>query len=89
VTNTLNKLRPATSNQRKAGNTQKHCTARKRSGRIEEKQLLILLSSINIFELIEAKHLDYKMIDAILASIKFLKLPKPEQNHGQPPHPFV
>jgi hypothetical protein len=46
-------------------------TARKRSGRshYEEKQLLSY-SSINIFELIEAKHLDYKMIDAILASIK-------------------
>lgn len=38
---------------------------RKRSGRsrYEEKQLLILLASINIFELIEAKHLDYQMID--------------------------
>jgi uncharacterized membrane protein YccC len=51
-------------------------TARKRSGRshYEEKQLLILLSSINIFELIEAKHLDYKMIDAIFGKHKkFLK----------------
>ncbi|CAM2970340.1 FUSC family protein [Flavobacterium frigoris] len=51
-------------------------TARKRSGRshYEEKQLLILLSSINIFELIEAKHLDYKMIDAIFGKRKeFLK----------------
>jgi hypothetical protein len=34
------------------------------------KQLLILLSSINIFELIEAKHLDYKMIDAIFGEHK-------------------
>jgi uncharacterized membrane protein YccC len=51
-------------------------TARKRAGRshFEEKQLLILLSSINIFELIEAKHLDYKMIDAIFGKHKnFLK----------------
>jgi hypothetical protein len=45
-------------------------TARKRSGRshYEEKQLLIPLS-INIFELIEAKHLDYK-IDAIFGEHK-------------------
>lgn len=51
-------------------------TARKRSGRshYEEKQLLILLSSINIFELIEAKHLDYKMIDVVFGKRKeFLK----------------
>jgi uncharacterized membrane protein YccC len=51
-------------------------TARKRSGRshYEEKQLLILLSSINIFELIEAKHLDYKIIDHIFGQRKeFLK----------------
>jgi uncharacterized membrane protein YccC len=51
-------------------------TARKRSGRshYEEKQLLILLSSINIFELIEAKHLDYKTIDSIFGQRKeFLK----------------
>jgi uncharacterized membrane protein YccC len=49
---------------------------RKRSGRshYEEKQLLIFLSSINIFELIEAKHLDYKMIDQIFGEKKqFLK----------------
>lgn len=49
---------------------------RKRSGRshYEEKQLLIFLSSINIFELVEAKHLDYKMIDKIFGSQKqFLK----------------
>lgn len=54
-------------------------TSRKRSGRshYEEKQLLILLSSINIFELIEAKHLDYKMIDSIFGEHKeFLKASK-------------
>ncbi len=54
-------------------------TARKRSGRshYEEKQLLILLSSINIFELIEAKHLDYKMIDTIFGEHKeFLRASK-------------
>ncbi len=52
---------------------------RKRSGRshYEEKQLLIFLSSINIFELIEAKHLDYKMIDDIFGERKeFLKASK-------------
>jgi len=51
-------------------------TARKRSGRsrYEEKQLLIFLSSIKIFELIEAKHLDYKTIDGIFGERKeFLK----------------
>lgn len=51
-------------------------TARKRSGRsrYEEKQLLIFVSSIKIFELIEAKHLDYKMIDGIFGEHKeFLK----------------
>jgi uncharacterized membrane protein YccC len=54
-------------------------TERKRSGRsrYEEKQLLILVSSINIFELIEAKHLDYKMIDRIFGKRKeFLKASK-------------
>jgi uncharacterized membrane protein YccC len=54
-------------------------TARKRSGRsrYEEKQLLIFLSSIKIFELIEAKHLDYKMIDDIFGEHKqFLKASK-------------
>ncbi|MFA7275137.1 MAG: FUSC family membrane protein [Crocinitomicaceae bacterium] len=40
---------------------------RKRSGRSHyaEKQLLMLISSINIFELIEAKHLDYHEIDRL------------------------
>jgi uncharacterized membrane protein YccC len=54
-------------------------TQRKRSGRThyEEKQLLIFLSSINIFELIEAAHLDYKMIDGIFGKRKeFLKASK-------------
>lgn len=54
-------------------------TARKRSGRsrYEEKQLLIFISSIKIFELIEAKHLDYKMIDEIFGERKeFLKASK-------------
>ncbi|WP_047546582.1 FUSC family protein [Psychroserpens sp. Hel_I_66] len=52
---------------------------RKRSGRsrFEEKQLLIFISSINIFELIEAKHLDYKMIDSIFGGRKaYLKASK-------------
>lgn len=51
-------------------------TKRKRSGRshYEEKQLLILHSSVNIFELIEATHLDYKMIDRLFGKRKeFLK----------------
>ncbi|SFB40566.1 FUSC family protein [Algoriphagus aquimarinus] len=54
-------------------------TSRKRSGRshYEEKQLLILLSSIRIFELIEAKHLDYKLIDEVFGKHKeFLKASK-------------
>ena len=52
---------------------------RRRTGRshYEEKQLLIFLSSINIFELIEAKHLDYDMIDGIFGKHKqFLKASK-------------
>jgi len=52
---------------------------RKNSGRshYEEKQLLIFISSINIFELIEAKHLDYKMIDNVFGKHKeFLKASK-------------
>ncbi|MFT7071238.1 FUSC family membrane protein [Patiriisocius sp. Uisw_017] len=54
-------------------------TRRKRSGRThyEEKQLLIFLSSINIFELIEAAHLDDEMIDRIFGVRKeFLKASK-------------
>lgn len=52
---------------------------RKRTGRshYEEKQLLIFLSSVNIFELIEAKHLDYQMIDHVFGKRKeFLKASK-------------
>ena len=69
-------------------------TARKRSGHshYEEKQLLILISSIKIFELIEAKHLDYRMIDDIFGQRKeFLKASKDgydsadeERNLGSP-----
>jgi uncharacterized membrane protein YccC len=54
-------------------------THRKRSGRThyEEKQLLLFLSSINIFELIEATHLDYDRIDRIFGKRKeFLKASK-------------
>lgn len=54
-------------------------TARKRSGKshYEEKQLLILVSSIKIFELIEAEHLDYKLIDTIFGERKnFLEASK-------------
>ncbi len=52
---------------------------RKRSGhsRSDEKQLLIFISSINIFELIEAKQLDYTMIDEIFGERKeFLQAAK-------------
>ena len=47
-------------------------TGRKRSGRsqYDEKQLLIFISSIKIFELIEAKNLDYKMIDRVFGERK-------------------
>ena len=58
-------------------------TARKRSGRsrYEEKLLLVFVSSIKIFELIEAKHLDYKMIDSIFGERKeFLKASKKLNN---------
>lgn len=58
-------------------------TARKRSGRsrYEEKLLLVFVSSIKIFELIEAKHLDYKMIDDIFGKRKeFLKASKKLNN---------
>lgn len=45
---------------------------RKRSGRshYDEKQLLIFLSTVNIFELIEAKHLDYKALDRLFGTQK-------------------
>lgn len=51
-------------------------TARKRSGRsrYEEKQLLIFISTIKIFELIEAKQMNYETIDKIFKDKKeFLK----------------
>ena len=54
-------------------------TARKRSGRsrYEEKQLLIFLSTIKIFELIEAEQMNYETIDTIFEDRKeFLEPPK-------------
>lgn len=54
-------------------------TGRKRSGRsrYEEKQLLIFLSSIQIFELIEATRLDYKTLDKVFGERKqYLKAAK-------------
>ncbi|MDN3666601.1 FUSC family membrane protein [Algibacter miyuki] len=47
-------------------------TERKRSGRshYDEKQLLIFISTINIFEVIEAKHLDYNEIDRLFKDKK-------------------
>lgn len=52
---------------------------RKRSGRshYDEKQLLIFISSVNIFELIEAKHLDYHEIDRLFSDkTEYLKASK-------------
>lgn len=51
---------------------------RKRSGRshYDEKHLLIFLSSVNIFELIEAKHIDYSEIDRLFSDKKYLKASK-------------
>ncbi len=48
---------------------------RKRSGRshYDEKHLLIFISSINIFELIEAKHINYKEIDRLFSDKKYIK----------------
>ena len=48
---------------------------RKRSGRshYDEKHLLIFISSINIFELIEAKHIDYQEIDRLFSDKKYIK----------------
>lgn len=53
--------------------------SRRRSGRshYDEKELLIFMSSVNIFELIEAKHLDYEEIDRLFLDKKhFLKASK-------------
>lgn len=51
---------------------------RKRSGRshYDEKHLLIFISSVNIFELIEAKHLDYDALDGLFQNRKHLKAAK-------------
>lgn len=48
---------------------------RKRSGRshYDEKHLLIFISSVNIFELIEAKHLNYAEIDRVFEDKKCLR----------------
>ncbi len=54
-------------------------TVRKRSGRshYDEKQYLIFISSVNIFELIEAKHLNYSEIDRLFGDNKeYLKASK-------------
>ncbi|MGV8815593.1 MAG: FUSC family membrane protein [Gelidibacter sp.] len=55
---------------------------RKRSGRshYDEKHLLIFISSVNIFELIEAKHLNYAEIDRLFADKKYLKASKKLNN---------
>ncbi|WP_027125333.1 FUSC family protein [Gelidibacter mesophilus] len=51
---------------------------RKRTGRshYDEKHLLIFISSVNIFELIEAKHLNYDDIDRLFSDKKYLKASK-------------
>lgn len=51
---------------------------RKRSGRshYDEKHLLIFISLVNIFELIEAKHLDYNEMDRLFNDRKHLKASK-------------
>lgn len=51
---------------------------RKRSGRshYDEKHMLIFISSVNIFELIEAKHLDYDDMDRLFKDRKYLKASK-------------
>ncbi|WP_299397127.1 FUSC family membrane protein [uncultured Gelidibacter sp.] len=51
---------------------------RKRSGRshYDEKHMLIFISSVNIFELVEAKHLDYNDMDRLFKDRKYLKASK-------------
>ncbi|MBJ7881056.1 FUSC family protein [Gelidibacter salicanalis] len=51
---------------------------RKRSGRshYDEKHLLIFISSVNIFELIEAKNLDYNDMDRLFKDRKYLRASK-------------
>ncbi|WP_008639401.1 FUSC family protein [Bizionia argentinensis] len=54
-------------------------TGRKRSGRshYDEKQLLIFISTVNIFELIEAKHINYDEVDKLFGHNKqYLKAAK-------------
>lgn len=60
---------------------------RKRSGRshYDEKHLLIFLSSISIFELIEAKHINYAEIDRLFRDKKYLKASK-KLNHVMGDH---
>jgi hypothetical protein len=54
-----------------------------------KKATINTLSSINIFELIEAKHLDYKMIDAIFGKHKILKASQDLSEIMRPSHPFI
>ena len=63
-------------------------TARKRSGRsrYEEKQLLIFLSSIKIFELIEAEQTNYETIDNIFEDRKEFLEPAKELNKSMGNH---
>src|SRR5690606_6839645 len=53
-------------------------TERKRSGRshYDEKHLLIFISSVNIFELIEAKHVNYDDLDRLFSEKNYLEAPK-------------
>ncbi|WP_298497132.1 FUSC family membrane protein [uncultured Algibacter sp.] len=55
---------------------------RKKSGRshYDEKQLLIFISSINIFELIEAKQLNYKELDRLFSDRKHYLRPSKKLN---------
>lgn len=63
-------------------------TKRKISGRshYEEKQLLIFISSVNILELIEAKHLDYEMIDRVFGGRKGFLIASKELNNAMGNH---
>lgn len=53
-------------------------TERKRTGRshYDEKHLLIFISSVNIFELIEAKHVNYDELDRLFNEKNYLKASK-------------
>ncbi|MBZ9778435.1 FUSC family protein [Psychroflexus sp. CAK8W] len=63
-------------------------TVRKRSGRsrYEEKQLLIFLSSIKIFELIEAEQMNYETIDKTFEERKEFLKPAKELNNVMGEH---